>query len=79
MDSLQIIPSEHVNLCTDYNKEDILIVNDDAFIPSKHAELSNWERKDVFEGVKDEGRNASQQGGYAHSRKHLLALILKLD
>ena len=33
-----------------------LIVDDDAFIPAKHNELSNWRKNDIFEKVKDEGQ-----------------------
>lgn len=42
--------------CADCHEDDILIVNDDAFMPAKHAELCNWKRNDVFEEVKDEGQ-----------------------
>lgn len=42
IDSLHLGPSEYAGLCADCHKEDVLIVNDDAFMPAKHAELSNW-------------------------------------
>ncbi|KAG7514300.1 hypothetical protein JOB18_030248, partial [Solea senegalensis] len=55
MENLQVFPSEHAKLCTEYT-DDILIVNDEAFIPAKHSELSTWRQNDVFEEVKDEGQ-----------------------
>lgn len=55
VDNLQLGPSEHAELCADCHEEDVLIVND-AFMPAKHAELSNWKQNNVFEEVKDEGQ-----------------------
>ena len=34
MKDLQVILSEHAKVCTDYNEDKILIVNDDAFVPA---------------------------------------------
>lgn len=56
VNNLHVVPSEHAELCADCHQEDILIVNDDAFMPAKHAELSNWKQNDVFEEVKDESQ-----------------------
>lgn len=53
---LQVVPSDHAEVCADCHEDDIVIVNDDAFMPAKHAELCNWKRNDVFEEVKDEGQ-----------------------
>lgn len=58
MDNLQVIPSERAKLCTDYHEDDTLIMNDDAFIPAKHTELSTWKRNDVFELVKNKGQKS---------------------
>lgn len=51
-----MLPPEHAEICADCYKDDILIVNDDAFMQAKHTELNNWKRNDVFEEVKDEGQ-----------------------
>lgn len=56
VDNLQVLPSEHAEICADCYKDYILIVNDDAFMQVKHTELSNWKRNDVFEEMKDEGQ-----------------------
>lgn len=48
-----MVPSDHAELCADCHEDDILIVNDDPFMPAKHAELCNWKRNNVFEEVKD--------------------------
>lgn len=55
MDNVQVIPSEHAKLSTDYNEDDILIVYDDLFMPAKNTKLSTWKRNNIFEEVKDEG------------------------
>lgn len=54
VNNLHVVPSEHAELCADCHQEDTLIVNDDAFMPAKHAEPSNWKKNEVFEEVKDE-------------------------
>ena len=56
VDKLQLGPSQYAELCADCHKEDVWIVNDDALIPVKHVELSNWKQNKVFEEVKDEGQ-----------------------
>lgn len=56
VDDLQILPSEDVQLCTDFHENDILIVHQDTFTHAKQAELSNWRKNNVFEEQKDEGQ-----------------------
>ena len=56
VDNLQLGPTEYAERCADCHEEDVLIVNDDAFMSAKHAELSNWKQDNVFEEVKDEGQ-----------------------
>lgn len=58
VDNLQVVPSEHAELCEDCRKEDILIVNDDVFMYAKYAELRNWKQNSVFEEVKDEDQKS---------------------
>jgi len=53
-----VVPPKHVKVGASHPEEDILIVNDDAFMSAKHNELSNWKKNDVFEEVKDEGQKS---------------------
>lgn len=50
-----MVPSEDADICVDGQEDDIVILDDDAFIPAEHTELSNWTRNNAFEEVKDEG------------------------
>ena len=54
-----MVLSEHAELWADCHENDIHIVNDDAFIPAKHTELSNWKRNDVFEEEKTVGQKCA--------------------
>lgn len=53
---LQIVPSERAEVCTDSHKNEILIVDEDIFIPAKQTELDNWKKNSVCDEVKDEGQ-----------------------
>lgn len=42
VNNLQEVPSERAELYADCHKEDVLTVNEDAFMPAKHGELRDW-------------------------------------